>query len=201
MEPSSKEFLKVRKKFKKKWSSNKGPCPLIVKVLAIVNPALEDSLKEYKKSLSSWHSKTKKYFHGTGFKCRLDLYQTPCKRGDCGICGVSREGFQHVHVRERWQRYGRGFYFAPNSSKSNDYCSKPDDAKLMAMLLCQVAPGKEHTSRKNMSDLKKPPKGCDSVHGKSKSLLFKSVLNYDEIVVFNGDAVCPRYVLLYKRLR
>ena len=67
----------------------------------------------------------------------------------------------------------------------------------MAMLVCQVATGKEHTLRKNMIDLKEPPKGCHSVHGKSKSLLFKSVLNYDEIVIFNPNGACPRYVLLY----
>ena len=51
--------------------------------------------------------------------------------------------------------------------------------------------------RKSIIDLKEPPKGCHSVHGKSKSLFFKSVLNYDEIVIFNPNGACPRYVLLY----
>ena len=77
-------------------------------------------------------------------------------------------------------------------------CSKPNNGKYMAMLVCQVATGKEYTLRKNMTDLKGLPKGCHSVHGKSKSWLHSSTLNYDEIVVYNPDAICPRYVLLYK---
>ena len=201
MESSSKEFTKVSKKFTKRWSSKKGPCPHIEKVLAVVNPALEDSLKDYKKTLPFWHSKTKNYFHGTKFKCQLDLYQTPCNghRSTCGICGISTDGFQHKFIRERWQRYGQGFYFAPNSSKSNDYCSNPADVEWKAMFLCQVAPGKKHFTRKNLTDLEGPPKGYNSVYGKSKTFLLNSVLNYDELAVFTSAAACPRYVLLYRK--
>ena len=190
--------MKVSKKFTKEWSSKKGKCPSVEKVLAIVNPALEDAFCEYKKTLPRWHSKSKQCFHGTKLKCMLNRFQTQCTGDQCGICGISRQGFQQECIRDRFQRYGQGFYFAPNSSKSHDYCSKPDNGKYMAMLICQIAPGKEHNLRKNMTDLKEPPKGYHSVHGRRKSLLFSSDLNYDEIVVFSGDAACPRYVLLYK---
>ena len=73
--------MKVSKTFRKGWSSKKGKCPSVVKVLAIVNPALEDTFEKYKESLSLpwWHLKAKKYFHGTSFKCSLDQYQTPCQ--------------------------------------------------------------------------------------------------------------------------
>ena len=199
LDPTTKEFIDLSKKFKKTWSSKKGPCPTLKTVFAIINPALEDNLMNYKKSLSKWHAKTKDYFHGTGFVCDLERYQTPCSRSEgCGVCGISREGFQKECIhQDGWQRYGEGFYFAPNSSKSHAYCSKPESANCFSMLLCQVAPGKNFTSRTNMSDLEEPPRGYDSVYGKKKSFLHSSVLNYDEVVVFNGDAVCPRYVLLY----
>ena len=198
LDPTTKEFIDLNKKFMKKWSTKKGPCPTLKKVFAIINPALEDSFMLYKKSLSRWHSKTKNYFHGTGFVCDLERYQTPCSRSEgCGVCGISREGFQKDFIRNRWQRYGQAFYFAPNSSKSHDYCSKPKNAKCLGMLLCQVAPGKKYTSRMNMSGLAEAPRGYDSIHGKKKSFLHNSVLNYDEVVVFDSDAVCPRYVLLY----
>jgi hypothetical protein len=189
----------VRKKFNKKWSSDKGKCPEIEIVLAIVNPALEDEFYEYKKGIPSrfGHSKSKRYYHGTNLECKLDCYQTPCTN-ECGICGISTAGFQHSHIQtQRWQRYGHGFYFAPNSSKSRDYCSKPENGKYKAMLVCQVATGKEYTIRKDKKDFKEPPKGYHSVHGKSKSRFFDSTLNYDESVVFKSDAVCPRYVLLF----
>ena len=203
LESSSEEFINVKQQFIKSWSLKKGECPKIEKILAIVNPALEDAFYEYKSTLNlpriRLYPKSKQLYHGTNFTCMLHRFQIPCTSGQCGICGISVTGFQFKCIRDdRWQRYGQGFYFAPNSSKSHDYCSKPDNGKYMAMLFCQVATGKEYTLRKNDQHLTEPPKGGHSVHGKSKSWLFSSTLNYDEIVVFNPDAICPRYVLLYK---
>ena len=128
----------------------------------------------------------------------LDRYQTPCTHDGCGICGISTTEFQHSHIRtDAWQRYGQGFYFAPNSSKARDYCSKPENGKYKAMLVCQVATGKAYALRKNKKELKEPPEGYHSVHGKRKSFLSSSTLNYDERVVYTPDASCPRYVLLF----
>ena len=204
VEPSSTEFKEVTNNFRKMWSSEKGACPNVRKVLAIVNPSLECAYQEYEKSLPSkmfWQSKSRKCFHGTNYKCALELYLTPCQNSACGICGISTTGFQKHCIRARFQRYGNGFYFAPNSSKSHDYCSKPDAARCNAMLLCQVAIGKSYTTRTNMRELEGPPKNHHSVHGKRKSILSKSELNYDEIVVYSSAAICPRYVLLYDCIR
>ena len=180
----------------------KGKCPKIEKILAIVNPALEDAFYEYKKTLDvpriRLYPKSKQLYHGTNYDCTmLHRYQTPCTSEECGICSISTTGFQRDRIRDRWQRFGPGFYFAPNSSKSHDYSSKPDNGKYMAMFVCQVATGKEYTLRKNKSDLKELPEGRHSVRGRSKSLIRSSDLNYDETAVYNPDAVCPRYVLLY----
>ena len=52
-------------------------------------------------------------------------------------------------------------YFAPNSSKSNDYT----DGSTRAMFMCKVAAGKEYVVYNDMRNLQKPPSGYDSVYG------------------------------------
>lgn len=152
IEPSSEEFINVKQKFINSWSLKKGVCPKVEKILAIVNLALEDAFYEYESTLNlpriRLYPKSKQLYHGTNFNYMLHRYQMSCTSGQCGICGISVTGFQFNCIRDRWQRYGQGFYFAPNSSKSHDYCSKPDNGKYMAMLVCQVATGKEYTLRK-----------------------------------------------------
>ena len=117
-----------------------------------------------------------------------------CKR-------IAKQGFHKTYIRRhRYQRFGQGFYLAPNSSKSSDYCSvsgSGDTTNYTAMLLCEVAPGKKHFLRHSLTTLQGPPPGCHSVYGKSKFLFFNGDLNYDEIVIFESRAICPRYVLLF----
>lgn len=198
LEPSSEEFKKVSRQFTDSWCKKKGSCPQVLSVLAVVNPAVEDALNAYRRTLPRRHSGTEMYFHGTSLDCTLDQYQTLCTGSKCGVCGISRRGFLLEQINGgRFQRFGQGFYLAPNSSKSHSYCSKPRFVNYTAMLLCEVAPGKKHTLRRNTTSLQGPPHGCHSVYGKSKFLFLKGDLNYDEIVIFNPAAICPRYVLLY----
>ena len=63
-----------------------------------------------------------------------------------------------------------------------------------AMLLCKVAVGRRYVTQRNHHELKTPPEGYESVHGKHGG-----TLNYDEIVVYNPEAVLPTYVLLYTK--
>lgn len=201
LDPSSSEFKKVNGQFTKSWCKKKGICPTVFSILGIINPAVEDTLSAYRQTLPRGHSSTEMYFHGTHLDCKLflDEFHTLCTGHSCGICSISRSGFLPEEIRrDRFQRFGHAFYLAPNSSKSNDYCTKQCNVRYTAMLLCEVAPGKKHILRTNMTSLREPPNGYNSVYGKSKFLFFAGDLNYDEIVIFKPEAICPRYVLLYR---
>ena len=126
-------------------------------------------------------------------KCDIVNAQSPCNDEDCGICGISKYGMDRRCIQNNinFQRFGHGFYFAPNSSKCHDYTQGVQTYR--AMLLVEILPGKKHTIYNNDVQLKKPPDGHHSVYGKTGQ-----ALNYAELVVYNPDCVMPRYIILYK---
>ena len=202
VDSSSKLYETLCKKFVRDWNPAKGPCPVIITILRIVNPFLEARMKRYEKSISWWYRKTEQYYHGTKLDCKITDYYRLCGGSSCGICGIATKGFDRSRIsRHSWQRFGSGFYLAPNSSKSHDYprnrANYTDRAIFQALLLCDVVPGREYKLRQNADDLTAPPEGYHSVYGKGKSWWRDSVLNYDEIVLFKPDAIFPHYVFVY----
>ena len=64
------------------------------------------------------------------------------------------------------------------------------------MLLCKVASGREYrTAARNQKDLKGPPAGYDSVHGEAGHA--GGGLNYDEMVVYQEEAILPYAIVEY----
>ena len=197
------EFKSMCKKFCKDWAKAKGPCPNIEAgaILRVVNPAVSTRFEAYLQQLPKSHKEKRKYYHGTSLSCDIAQFLQLCDSPYCGVCGIASDGFNEEKIDQyRWQRFGPGFYLAPNSSKSHDY-TKASLYGFKGMLLCDVAPGKIDKRRRNASDLKQPTEGCDSVEAKSK---FKFLgfeygdLNYSEVVIFKADAILPRYVFIYK---
>ena len=195
----SKHFKDLSRKFQSDWDSKrKGPCPTVEVIMQIINPALAQRLEDYRKTLPPKCQKIESYYHGTKLNCEGTVdYFLPCKDPNCGACGILQDGFVKEHIDTvRWQRYGNGFYLARNSSKANDYVGGCSTYR--ALLLCDVAPGKKHELRVNASDITRPPEGYHSVYGKKSSFFKSSVLNYDEIVLFDSNALCPRYLFFYR---
>ena len=100
-----------------------------------------------------------------------------------------------------WQRFGPGFYFALQSSKSHEY-PLHEMKKLKSghhtrkMLLCKVARGKVFKTQTNLDTLAgTAPAGYHSVYGAAQK---GGDLNYDEIVVYEEAAVLPWAVVEYK---
>jgi len=62
------------------------------------------------------------------------------------------------------------------------------------MLLCDVCPGNKYQLKITDQSLQGPPSGFNSVYGQ-----VGTDLNYPEIVLYNPEAVMPRYIILYKR--
>ena len=100
-----------------------------------------------------------------------------------------------------WQRFGPGFYFALQSSKSHEYPLEQMDALAFGehertLLLCKVAKGKAKQTEVNMDHLSgAAPDGYQSVHGIATT---EGQLNYDELVVYDEAAVLPYALVTYK---
>lgn len=190
------EFAEVSWKFQTQWAKEKGPCPSLSFVFSVSNGQLEQRWRAYQQRLS--HKAVERLFHGTKLKCNITASEATCNDQDCGICGISRTGLDRRCIQKNivFQRFGNGFYVAPNSSKCHDYTQGVRAFGYRAMFLCDVCPGRKYHKQRDDESLTSPPKGYDSVHGKGGS---KSTLNYDEIVIYHPDSVLPRYILVYRK--
>ena len=190
--PGSQEFTSVSGKFQRTWA--KGSCPPVSFIFVINNRQLQQRWIAYRQKLSD--QTMEECYHGTQLLCDITTNNGMCNNEECGICGISRTGMDRRCIRKNinFQRFGHGFYVAPNSSKCHDYTQGAHGYR--AMLLCDVCPGRKYIKKSNDEKLQGPPQGYDSIHGQSGS---DSVLNYDEIVLYNPDSVLPRYVVVYQK--
>ena len=160
------------------------------------NTKLEMRWKQYQQKLTSSGSpsSTEEHYHGTSIACDLANTKAMCSDGQCGVCGVSKLGFEKKFIQHNIQfvRFGKGFYVAPNSSKCHDYTQGHHMHR--AMLLCDVVPGNKYVLTKTNENLPGPPQGYDSVHGQAGHSL-----NYDELVLHHEESILPKYVIMYQK--
>ncbi len=192
------EYKRTYNLFKSSWIKSPPP-PEPEAIYAIRNKRLSESFKKHVQRLKvkNSDSTTSYNFHGTVILCNLLEANEPCADTDCGVCGIGRIGFDKQRIGTnipRFKRFGHGFYLAPNSSKCHDYTSGVEEIGIRAQLLCSVASGTKFETMQNHIDLSGPPKNCDSVHG-----VKGGVLNYNEIVVFESEAILPEFVVLYRK--
>ena len=194
----SRQYERIKGSFRDTWCREKGRLPKICLILEIVDPTLEGRLKAYIANLPPRYTHTEELYHGTSFKCSMPR-DDPCSHPACGACGISKKGFDPDRISSQaWQRFGKGFYFAVNSSKAYEYpLSLYRSAKqphYRCLLMCEIAPGRKHYVYQDEPFRKGPPRGCHSVQGKANSS--PNGLNYEEIVVYKTEAVRPRYILI-----
>ena len=196
MAPDQQKYTKTADYFINQWDPIKSCPPLktdIATIFRIFNPKQQNVFKQYTSSLSN--PATERYFHGTLIKCDAKGQKFACSDLQCGVCGISKRGFELSRIGSnipRFMRFGKGFYLAPNSSKCHDYTQGIVDYRVM--LLCKVAPGNKYIVQYDQPKLYAPPPGYDSVYGaKGRSL------NYDEIVLYKSESILPKYAIVYKR--
>ena len=126
--------------FTKWWDSRKGTPGQLHAVLIIDNPKLKYQFQKYHSTLSM--KTINQYFHGTSLKCAIYQNTTVCRDDTFGICGVGQKGML-PNFKAKFQRFGDGFYLAPNSFKYHDY-TQAGHNKCHAMLLFDVAEGKKY---------------------------------------------------------
>lgn len=195
MDAKHSNYGEVIAQFNKTWASAKGPVPTVVAVFELRNPTLYRRFIEYEKKIASANAgdaNTRRRFHGTNLACQLDQTKSLCSAGACAVCGIAREGLKLAKfgTKTHYGSFGRGLYFANNSSKSADYAAKPG---VQAMFLCKVVCGKVFKTQQRMEHLLKPPAGCHAVVGE-----VGGDLHYSEIVFYEEAAVLPTYVILYR---
>ena len=188
------ELQAISAKFKKAWV--KGQCPGVTIVFIVTNTPLQKRYDAYRTKLTD--QTREEHYHGTKLKCNITKDRHACSDRECGVCGISSMGLDRRCIQKNisFQRFGHGFYLAPNSSKCHDYTQGAHDFR--ALLLCEVAPGNKYSLQKNDTSLKGPPQGFDSVYGKGAAGS-ASVLNYDEIVIYNPDCILPRCIIVYQK--
>lgn len=190
--PTRDEYQKILTHFNKEWVK-RPPAPPVQAIFKVFNEKNETSFNAYRQNISFFQQE--QHFHGTLLLCDLKATKILCTNVKCGICGISRKGFdaslKGTNI-PRFKRFGDGFYLAPNSSKCHDYTQGHIDYR--AMLLCDVAPGKKHIVTNDETTLKSPPNGHDSVYGKKGG-----ALNYDEIVLYKSEAINPKYIIFYTK--
>ena len=189
---SQQELTIIKGKFQQKWASGKGACPAISFVFTVTNQKLTQRWQAYRSKLQK--NGVEEYYHGTKITCNITAVNTLCNDEHCGVCGISRIGLDRRCIQKNisFQRFGHGFYLAPNSSKCHDYTQGRHGYR--AMILFEVCPGNKYCVKKTDTSFKSPPQGFDSVYGQAGVSL-----NYEELVVYNPDAALPKYIIVYQR--
>lgn len=204
-----KNYKGIKTQFKQTWK-HKTTCPDIKVIYKIIVP--ETSMDQYLQYLDGVEARgnfaakgkspgnENRRWHGTKRKCRLGDpgHMGFCTETDCALCCIIKTSFDLKFFKSStgWGRFGQGIYTSATSSKSNDYSRNVGiNSELKALLLNRVVVGNGKKLTSNNSSLTAPPAGFDSVLGE-----VGGTLNYDELVVYQNDAVRPSYLVMYKSL-
>lgn len=155
-----------------------GKVMRVVKIEKVTNNELEERYKERVREMKEYSAGTTKMkFHGTSSRA---------------LSKILAKGFK---IPENPGMYGRGVYFATDSSKSAQYAV--DETKL---LLCEVALGKAKVVKTADATLDFETiceLGYDSVYAPRNTKSTAGVL-FDEFVVYHRDQAIPRYCVTYE---
>lgn len=205
------ERQEVEAYFKRKWLHKNHHTPTILSVMRIYNEAHRvHGFESYRKTLKVKANELRerdekcladgnevRRFHGTTVHCGLGLNSSKlCSDAQCSLCGIIRNGFQLKKVRmDALQRYGKGIYCTATSSKADAYVRAETGLGpgTKVMLVCEVLAGRVYKTKEDRQDLLSPPSGFDSVSGEPGM-----DLKYDELVLYNENAILPRYIIIYK---
>jgi hypothetical protein len=107
---------------------------------------------------------------------------------------IIENGFK---LPEKIGMFGKGIYFATDSSKSDNYAPKENNQD-QTMLLCKIALGKVMTLTTACPFLTHDTvlKEYDSVYAIRNSEATQGV-KYDEYVIYHIDQILPLYIIKY----
>lgn len=154
--------------------------PEVTKIEKVTNYKLEKNWLQAKTFMQDPDSRSELKFHGTT---------------EDAIANIIKDGFR---LPTQPGMYGKGIYFASDSSKSAQAIyTKGSDM----LLLCDVLIGKTMTvdsPRSDMTATKLRAQQFDSVFAKRGTKGQGGVL-FDEFVVFSPDQALPKYIIHYNK--
>ena len=153
-----------------------------------------DVFMRYVDSLRKTARTMEHYFHGCRITCDLLKNKSLCDRADCTICLISKQSFDITKVGTNvpFTRFGKGLYFAPESSKCHDYTQGVKECGYRAMFLVKCAPGFKQLSFVDDKTRTAPDEGYNSLYGHAGK-----GLNYDELCLYDDRACVPDSVIIY----
>jgi len=200
-------FKSVAEQFKASWRHVGSTCPPVRRVYKIVVPeassagydtyrAAVEAQGQFVSTGRSAGNENRRW-HGTRRICNIgDKGHTQfCSAPTCSLCCIMRTSFDVSLWGKKtgWGRFGKGIYTSSTSSKSNDYSHNDCKSSLKAILLNKVVVGKGCKLLQDNTSLTAPPAGYDSVLAEKGGSL-----NYDELVVYDNDAIRPSFLVMYE---
>lgn len=186
----------ISTKFKASWNTAKGTCPPVTAVFKVRPDGIDAKFDAYVSSLREKAREVDYYFHGCKLTCDLLNTNKLCNLPDCTICMVSRQGFDisKVGSNVKFTRFGRGLYFAPESSKCHDYTLGVPQYGYRAMFFVKCAPGFKQLDFTGNQQRTSPDQGYNSLYGHAGGSL-----NYDELCLYTDQACVPEFIIVYTR--
>ncbi|XP_065051269.1 NFX1-type zinc finger-containing protein 1-like isoform X2 [Rhopilema esculentum] len=174
------EYFMVEDKVKKYIQPGHSWFPVVKKIEKVSNYELEKRWRKAKCDMHDFEFKTDLKFHGTDEKA---------------IEGIINQGFR---LPQKCGMYGKGIYFATDSSKS---AQKVYTKGSNMLLLCDVLIGRTltvETASRGMTLKQLNQQKFDSLFAKRDTRKQGGVL-YDEFVVYKAEQALPKYVIHYEQ--
>ncbi|KAF9790497.1 hypothetical protein BJ322DRAFT_393641 [Thelephora terrestris] len=196
-------YTSVASQFKKKWQHNNN-CPEVRAIYKIVSTI--ESLENFEQYLNLVEAKgnfmaqgktrgnENRRWHGTTRNCNIgDKGETDfCQDSSCSLCSIMKSSFD-LSFSMGTGMFGGGIYTSSTTSKSDHFSRNVRASEWKAMLLNKVVVGKGYRMTAGDTTMMSPPDGYDSVLAEASD----SGLNYDELVVYDNDAIRPSYLVMY----
>ena len=196
LESTHSDFISITTQFKNNWNARKGAYPAVTGVFKVRPNGTDAKFDAYVNQLSMTAQTIEYYYHGCKLTCDLLNTNKLCNLPDCTICLVSRQGFDitKVGTNVSFTRFGKGLYFAPESSKCHDYTLGVPQYGYRAMFYVKCAPGFKQLKFTDDKARTAPDKGYNSLYGHAGESL-----NYDELCLYNDNACVAEYIIVYNR--
>eukprot|EP00997_Jenningsia_sp_PLL12_P001593 NODE_125_length_2437_cov_53.880235_g108_i0.p1 GENE.NODE_125_length_2437_cov_53.880235_g108_i0~~NODE_125_length_2437_cov_53.880235_g108_i0.p1 ORF type:complete len:232 (-),score=38.42 NODE_125_length_2437_cov_53.880235_g108_i0:954-1649(-) len=154
----------IVQQFMKKWDSGVSGQVKLVAIFGVYNANSYAKYQAYCSKLSaSGFLNERRLFHGCGARCHLWATRRLCGSPSCVRCSICESGFRHQPSKFNKLQFGKGHYFAFDSSKSDCYSLDSDIGGYRTMLLCKVAMGRSEILKQDRPELTQPPNGMNSV--------------------------------------
>eukprot|EP00930_Biecheleria_cincta_P053130 TRINITY_DN3848_c0_g3_i1.p1 TRINITY_DN3848_c0_g3~~TRINITY_DN3848_c0_g3_i1.p1 ORF type:complete len:431 (+),score=34.47 TRINITY_DN3848_c0_g3_i1:52-1344(+) len=227
LDPNSGKYMDLAKQYQITWDKGgkaKMQMPAIKDIWDVTNYSLKSQFDTRCQQIGNVGTfgkgtspgNVQRRFHGTKMKCTFS--GSPCNDSSCGVCGIIKNGFQMKYAIKGKKPsslfFGRGLYSTSASSSAVRYAKTKttvDGAVFIALVACGKC---ERLDGSNLTDTRLEdqdgaPSGChsrvvDNPHGAKSYINLASLhgdpLLYcdDEVVVFDDDAMLPRYVITFR---